>query len=354
MRPCRLRPRKRDGMPPGGLGLRQTEAVSASRPDNGGRHLSDITYSEPKPHEDAPLKGILFLMLGIAAFSIQDVIIKSLSGDYSVHQIVMIRSIAALPLIVVIARIEGGFSRLKTRRLPLHIARALLGFCAYTAFYMSIATVPLGLATTLFFAAPVFVTALAVLVLREKVSIRRWSAVFVGFVGIVIALRPGTESFEWGALLAVASALVYAFEILLTRRLGPTESGSALAFYLMLVFLVISPISLLIFGSGAFTSDHPALAFLMRAWVVPPPEDIGLIALCGIAAAIGIYGLGQGYRLAQASVAVPFEYSALFWAVLWGYLFWTEIPAVTTYIGIAMVVGSGLYIFHRESMKQRQ
>ena len=315
--------------------------------------MAEPLNTTARPHQDAPLRGIMFLMFGIAAFSIQDVIIKHLSGDYSVHQIVMIRSLVALPILVVVAHVEGGIGRLRTRRLPLHIARGLLGFCAYTAFYMSIATVPLGLATTLFFAAPVFVTALAVLFLGEKVSIRRWSAVFVGFAGIVIALRPGTESFEWGALLAVVSAFVYAFEILLTRKLGPTESGASLAFYIMLTFLLISPVSGLIFGSGAFSAEHPALAFLVREWVWPPAADLGIIALCGVAATFGIYGLGQGYRLAQASVAVPFEYSALFWAVLWGYVFWTEIPAITTYVGIALVVGSGLYIFHRESLKRK-
>ncbi len=299
---------------------------------------------------DNPTVGIGYLVVAMFFFSVQDVIIKFLSGDLAVHQIVFVRSLIAIPLIVLIARIEGGVGRLRTRRLGLQLFRGAIGFCAYTAFYLSIASVPLGLATTLFFAAPLFVTALAVLILKEHVSIRRWLAVIVGFAGIVIALQPGADAFDPAALLAVLASLLYAFEILVTRRLGRTESGASLAFYLLLAFLILSPVSGLILGTGAFaTESHPSLAFLTRAWIMPTPTDLALLAGCALAAGLGIYGTGQGYRFAQASVAVPFEYTSLFWAVLWGYLFWAEVPLLTTYIGIAFVVGSGLYIFYRES-----
>jgi len=315
--------------------------------------LPDNIAIGAQEHQDVPVKGIAFLVTAMFFFSVQDVVIKSLSGDLAAHQIVFVRSLIALPLVLVIARIEGGLGLLYTRRLGLQMIRGAIGFCAYTAFYLSIASVPLGLATTLFFAAPLFVTALAVLILKEQVSVRRWAAVIVGFAGIVVAVRPGTGAFDPAALLAVLSSLLYGAEILITRRLGRTESGASLAFYLLLTFLILSPVSGLVFGSGAFATDvHPSLAFLTRAWIMPETNDLMLLAVCAVAACLGIYGTGQGYRYAEASVAVPFEYTSLFWAVLWGYLFWAEVPELTTYVGIALVVGSGLYIVHRERLKK--
>lgn len=304
---------------------------------------------------ESQLGGVAYLLLGIGLFSVQDVIIKDLSGSYAAHEIVFLRGVVALvPLIFIVLR-AGGAAAFRMNRPVLVLLRGLIGFCCYTTYYMGLTILTLADATTLFFANPLFVTALSVPLLREAVGLRRWLAVAVGFLGVVVVLRPDGPILEPAMILGVSAAVLYAAMVILTRFIGRSESGAGLSFYSMVVFVVASATTGLIMGDGRFAvSEHASAQFLFRAWIVPTWTDFGLIAICGLIASIGFYCLAQAYRLSPSSIVAPFEYSALPWAVLWGFVFWDALPDVHTVVGILLVVGSGLYIIRRERIRGRR
>ena len=317
-----------------------------------------LSKAIPSPSDaaaDMPLKGISFLITGVTIFSLQDVIIKSLSGGYPAHEIVFVRGLVALVPLLIIARLEAGDWSLRTRRPVLVLMRGLAGFASYTTYYLALAVLPLADTATLFYSSPLFVTALAVPILGERVGLRRWMAVALGFAGVVIVMRPGSGAIDPAMLLALLAALSYAVMVMITRRLGKTEAGGTMSVYSMFSFVAASAVIGITLGDGAYdTETHASLQFLLRAWVLPTWRDFALLAVCGLIAAIGFYCLTQAYRVAPSSLVAPFEYASLPWALLWGYLFWGDLPGTTTVLGILIVVMSGLYIIRRERIRNRQ
>jgi drug/metabolite transporter (DMT)-like permease len=293
--------------------------------------------------------GVAFMCAGVFVFTIQDLIIKDISGLYPVHEIVFVRSFVSLPVILAIAYVEHGIARLSTLRLKEHALRGSVMFLAYTTYYLGIAALPLATTVAISFSAPLFITALAVPILGERVGPVRWLAVVIGFIGVLIVMWDKIGTVEFAVVLPMFSALCYALAQIHARYIGATESAPTLAFYSTIVFLILSGLAGLFTGTGALDHwTHPSLAFLLRPWSWPEPQHLALMLACGLIAGIGIYCLSQGYRLAQANEAALFEYTALPWAILWGYLFFSEIPFLTTYLGVALVILAGLSIAWRE------
>jgi len=306
------------------------------------------------PALDSPTRGILYVVVGVSIFSAQDVVIKGLSGAYPVHEIVFVRSAVALALLLPLVWRDSGLAALRTRRPGLHLFRGAAAFLAYSFYYLALAALPLAEVMALYFSAPLFVIVLSVAVLRETVAPRRWIAVGVGFAGVMVMLQPGVGAVEPAGLLAIAAAFTYAITAIVTRRLGSTDGGAVMAFHVTLFYLGASAIVGLALGvAGPVGATHESAAFLMRPWRVPPWPDLGLMALCGAIAAFGFYFLSQAYRVAPAATVAPFEYVALLWAVAWGYAVWGDLPAPQTWAGVALVVGSGFYLFRREAQRGR-
>jgi drug/metabolite transporter (DMT)-like permease len=295
---------------------------------------------------DSPLKGIYYLIAGVFVFSLQDVIIKWISDKYPVHEIVLIRSCFAIIPILVIVYLEGGLHLLRTNHYVGHIIRSFFMFGAYTCFYLSLATLPLAETVSLFFSAPIFIMVLSVTSLGEKVAFRSWMAVLVGFFGVIIMLRPGSKTIEPAAFLALLTALLYAIASILTRRLGKTENGASLAFYLTVMYIIFSTILGIVLNNLSVTQkSHPSFAFLFREWQFPSQVDLFIFMILGLIAAAGFYFLSQAYRLAQPSTIAPFEYISVPLSAIWGYLFWKDIPEIQSFIGMVLIVGSGLCIY---------
>lgn len=308
-----------------------------------------------------PSAGILFILVGILTISINDVMIKQLSGGYPLHQVVFARSSVALFFILFLVRLEGGFGILRTRQPLLHLTRGLLVVVANMAYFVALAVLPLADATALFFAAPLFITALSIPILGEKVGPLRMAAVVTGFAGVVIMQRPwaGGDALEVNRLimlLPVLSALAYALMQLMTRKLGATTKASALAIYIQGMFILVSMGFFLVAGDGRFAaaSDNNSIQFLLRAWVWPGREDWVLLLGLGANSAISGYCLSQAYRLTDAATVAPFEYVGLPLAVIWGWLFWAEFPVWEVWLGMALIMGAGLFVFLREQRKARQ
>ncbi len=307
------------------------------------------------PRLDAPLRGIGFILVGASVFPVQDVVIKGLSGEYPVLEIVFVRSLVALGLVGWLMWRERDAGAFSIQRPWLHAVRGALGLLSFTTYYMAIAALPLATVTAVAFAAPLFVTALSALVLGEPVDGRRWRAVLIGFAGVLVVLRPGPAAFEPAALLAVLSALCYALSQTMTRHLGRTHSGATIVFTATLVAAAAAGVSgLLVGGGGRGAGLHPSLAFLVRGWAQPPWDALARMALCGLIAGVGIYCLTQAYRVAPASTVAPFEYIMIGWAVLWGYVFWGDVPGPSTVIGVATTVGAGVYVLHHQATARHQ
>ncbi|MBT4488656.1 MAG: DMT family transporter, partial [Rhodospirillaceae bacterium] len=257
------------------------------------------------------LRGILCVLVAGATFSTSDMLIKTLSGDYPLHQIVFIRAIVALVIVLgLFMPLEGGYHNVRSARWKLHVFRGGCVVVANMSFFVGVAALPLAEATAIFFVAPLIITALSVPILGEKVGVRRWLSVMVGLVGVVIVIRPGSEVFQYAALAPVLAAFAYAFMQITARKLGGTERASTMAFYVQATFVLVCATSGLTIGDGRFAEavDSPTLLFLLRAWTVPSQFDGGVMLAVGVLSAFGSYLISQGYRLAEATTAAPFEY----------------------------------------------
>ena len=296
--------------------------------------------------------GIFAVLAAMLAISIQDAVIKDISPDYPLHQIVLTRSVGALPFMLVLVHLERGWSRLVSDRTPLLILRGMFVVAANSLYFVALAEIPLAEANAIFFVAPMFITLLSIPMLGEKVGPYRWAAVGLGFAGVVIMLRPGSDLFRWIAIGPILGALSYAMMQMMTRRLGVSEPASVLGISIHFTFIVVCLLVFVAIGDGRYEQAvHPSLQFLFRPWVWPPQEDYPVMILIGVLSSVIAYGLAQAYRLAEAGLIAPFEYTAVLLAVIWGYLFFDEVPDAVAWTGILLIVGSGVLTLYREILR---
>lgn len=320
--------------------------------------MSQSSVSQFAPR---PAAGIAFIVLGVSAISINDMLIKQLSNGYPLHQMVFTRSLIGIAFSLLLVQVEGGFAILKTNRPLLHIFRGLVIVVSNLTFFTALAVVPLAEATALFFVAPLMITLLSIPLLGEKVGVYRLGAVAAGFVGVAVMLRPWEtgEQRDSGVLilfLPILAAFTYALYQILTRKLGATTKASAMAVYIQGIFILVSLGFFAIAGDGRFAehSANESVRFLLRPWIWPRGLDIWLFLGLGLNSAIVAYTLAQAYRLADAATIAPFEYVGLPLAVMWGFLIWGEVPGPAVTAGIVLIMASGLFVFLRERRKNRR
>lgn len=304
------------------------------------------------------IKGISFLFLAMLILSLQSIAVKWIGGSYSIMEIVLFRSFIALPATILLFRYEGGRGLPTTKQPMLEYVRGFFLFLSYTTAFMGLAALPLAEVETIRFSAPLMITLLSVAMLGEKVTLNRWMALIVGFAGILFVVRPGSVNLNIGSIFCLISVLFYALNVILTRKLKTTDSSATMAYYSSLVYMIaafiLTPLAIFV---GEIPNAHPSIAFLMRAWVTPTPLDLGIMAGLGLVWAGGMYFIARAYSAAPASVVAPFEYSSLPIAVMWGFLFWHEIPTWTTMAGALLTLSSGMYLLildQKDSPEKRQ
>lgn len=283
----------------------------------------------------AALAGILWILLAIFCFGVMDSMIKWLSGGYATWQIIFFRALFALIPIAVVLMRGAGLRGLRTDRIASHILRACVGIVAIYCFFRSFAAMPLADVYAISFAAPLIITALSVPLLREPVGWRRWAAVLVGFVGVLIMLRPGTGVVGGPALLCLLGTVFYALTMIFVRVLSRTETNAAIVFYYMATLTIVSGLAML------------------PDWRTPGALDMAVLAGTGIIGGVAQLALTQAFRLAPPSLLAPFEYTGMIWAVVFGFAFFGEVPDAAIGVGVAIVIASGLYIIHREAVVAR-
>lgn len=295
--------------------------------------------------------GALCAAISVIFFSINDVAIKFLSGGYALHQVVLIRSVIGLIVILaLIAPLTNGWAIARTQRLPMHLLRGLCVVVANMTFFLGLAAMPLADAVAIFFVSPLVITIFSVIFLGEDVGPRRWAAIAVGFVGVLIMMRPGTAAFQLASLLPLAAAFCYAAIHIITRRIGGTESAATMALYIQIMFIFVCLVMGLAVGDGRFGDQtDPSMVFLLRAWSWPLVSDYPIFLVIGFGTAFGVYLLSQAYRVAEASFVASFEYLALPMSVILGMIVFAEFPDGWDYIGMALILGAGLFTIWRDA-----
>jgi drug/metabolite transporter (DMT)-like permease len=282
----------------------------------------------------ARLAGIGLMLAGVALFAFGDALGKFIVATYSVGQLLLLRGSAALILLgPFIWRGRADFAAMP--RPGLQVLRVALSAGEVAAFFVAAIYLPLADVITYYMAAPIFVTALSALFLKEKVGWRRWSAIGAGFCGVLIALAPTQQSVSWPALIALAGSIGFAVLMVVTRALRGT-SDIALASTQFAGSLLL----------GAVMAPF--------AWAPTPPGDLWLFAVAGLISVVALLCVNRSLKLAPASVVAPYQYTMIVWATISGYVAFGDVPSLNIVAGAAIIAAAGLYIFLRERSLARE
>ncbi|MBN8262652.1 MAG: DMT family transporter [Xanthomonadales bacterium] len=278
-----------------------------------------------------PRRAALLMLVSVALFALMDAGLKTLAAHYPPFQVAAMRGLSSLPLVLGWALASAGPGALLRVRWPLHLVRGALGIVMMASFVYALKRLPLSTAYSIFFVAPLLITALSVPILGEHVGPRRWTAIAIGLLGVLVVLRPTGEGVLTLAGLAVlVAAFGYAVSAILVRVLARTDSTQATTFWLL---------ALMALGAGLLAWPQ---------WVPLRGEHAAIIAGIGVAGALGQYTITEAFRTGEASLVAPLEYSALVWGVLLDLSLWGVLPDGLTWLGAAIIVGSGLYLIRRE------
>ena len=282
----------------------------------------------------ARLAGIGLMLLSIFMFSFGDAMGKFMVATYSVGQLLWLRASAALlVLLPMVWKSRADFLHLE--RPWLQLLRITLSTLEVAAFFLATVYLPLADVITYYLAGPIFVTAMSGLVLGEQIGWRRWTAILVGFCGVLIALRPSAQTISWPAMIALGGSLSFAVLMLITRSLRATPDIVLATTQFGGTFIlgaVLSPIG----------------------WVTPSVGSLALFFTAGIISVAALLCVNRSLKLAPASVVVPYQYSMIVWAVIFGFVVFGDVPSWATIVGAAIIIAAGLYIFLREQQLGRE
>lgn len=277
------------------------------------------------------LRGIVAMVAAVGCFSLMDALLKTLSAHYPAMQVTALRGWAAWPLVVLYVLWRGEVPRLLQVRWPLHLLRGGLNVAMLALFTFAVRELALAEAYTLFFVAPLLITALSTVVLRERVRAAHWVAIALGMAGVLVALRPSQEAFfTLSALAMLAAAGCYAVSAITGRLLTRTDSSASLVFWTT---------TLLALGAGTLAWPQ---------WVGLNPAHWPLVAGLAVTGFAGQLAITEAFRHGQASVVAPFEYTALAWGMGLDWVLWQTMPGYSTLLGGAIIIGSGLYLVRQE------
>lgn len=281
------------------------------------------------------LRSITFMVAAVGCFALMDAVLKALSDRFPALQIATLRGLTALPLVFLYISWRGAWPSVWRIRWPLHLMRGALGITMLTLFTTGVHELPLSAAYTLFFIAPLLITALSVPILKERVPRAHWWAIAIGFGGVLIALRPAGDALRQGVvsvggLAVLGAALCYAIAAVTGRLVSRTDSSESMILWLMVIMIV---------GGGILSASN---------WVAVTRADVPLLLALAVTGFLGQLAITEAFRHGQASAVAPFEYTALAWGVGLDWLIWQSLPGAQTWLGAAVIVGSGLYLVRRE------
>ncbi len=289
------------------------------------------------PKNERPIFGVGMMLGSVSVFAVMDTLVKWLAADYPIYQIMFFRSAVALLPISLFIMGAGGWRVLKTAHPGLHLLRGCIGVSAMFTAFTGISKMPLADAMAIFHSAPILMTALSVPLLKEVVGIRRWAAVSIGFCGVLLVVKPGTEVFSQGALYMVVAAFFVAFASNLIRIMARYDDAACITFYFTVAATVVSSIMSLLWG-----------------WQTPSLKDSALLASVGVLGGCGQYLMTLSLKNAEVGLVSPLKYLMIVFGGILGFLIWEEVPDTFSLIGIVIIITSGVYTMQREARLKRQ
>ena len=278
--------------------------------------------------------AMAYMLTGVAAFSFMDASLKLLTEHYPSAQVAALRGLAALPVVFAWALYAGGAGQLLRVRWPLHLVRGALSVFMMLTFTFALKSLSLAKVYALFFVAPLMIAVFSIFMLRERVTKAQWVAIVVGFLGVLIVLRPGAEGFAWlGTIAVLGTALAYALSSILVKIIGRTDSTQSMIFWMTCMLAI-----------GATLIALPVWQPILR----PHYLLIGGVAITG---AIGQWGITEAFKRGPAASVAPLEYSGLGWVIIIDFAVWSVVPEWRTLAGAAVIIGSGLYLLRFESRR---
>ena len=298
--------------------------------------------------------GIIYIMLAMLVFSVQDSIMKYIFSFVSLYEVYLIRTLVSLIVILLFLKLTKKPIIFKTQYPLLTFCRVVLFFFGFSFFYISLTVLPLGTATALFFVTPFLITIFAKFFLKEKIGPRRWLAVIIGFVGVYVILNPDFSNFDYMSLTPILCAFCYSLSMIIIKVTSEKDNVYTQTFSFYIGAIIISTIFYFIISDGQYnTVDHPASQFIFREWFSDLENSILLMIATGFTASLAFILIFSAYRIASPAVVSPFEYSILLWSTLSGWYFFNEIPDLKTLIGMILIVCGGVYIFIREKVQDQ-
>jgi drug/metabolite transporter (DMT)-like permease len=298
---------------------------------------SGASKAAPVALLNQPGRAIAYMLTQAFLLTVMDALVKWLASDYTVGQIAFLRYSIGLGITLGMALSSPiGLKSIKTRRLGGHLIRSCCNLFTMLTFYLALKMIPLPNAVCITGSSPIFVTIFSIPMLKEKVGIRRWTAVAIGFIGIVMIMHPTSAGVDWGSLLALFSGCAWALTQVSSRQLSTSESSHTILFYYSLVVVVVL---------GC------AMPFY---WITPSWHDAALFVGVGIMGTAGQYCLNQAFRYGEASQIAPLDYTGLVWATILGAVIWNNRPTWLMICGAVVVVGSCLYILRRGAKKKAE
>jgi len=290
--------------------------------------------AHPARREHVPL-AISYMIGATVVFAASSAVSKWLVAGYPVGEVLFTRTVVALISCLIFILPQAGLSVFRTRRLSHHLMRSVSQGCSQTFLLIAFSLMPLAGAIAINFSAPLFATLVSALLLKEAIGQARWAALLLGFCGVLIVANPGPETFQIGALFALANAVLYGSVTAGVRGMTATESAQTLTLYQL---TLLSALFALLLPLG---------------WVSPTAIDAGWIVFNGVSNAIGQYWWTRALHLAPASAVAPFFYLSLVWASILGFAIWDEVPTIALLVGSAVVVASGMFLLWHESNARR-
>ena len=299
-------------------------------------------------------KGIIYILLAMLIFSVQDSIMKYIFTFVSLYEVYLIRTLVSLAVILLFLKLTKKPIIFKTQYPLLTFCRVILFFFGFSFFYISLTVLPLGTATALFFVTPFLITIFAKFFLKEKIGPRRWLAVIIGFIGVYVILNPDFSNFDYMSLTPILCAFCYSLSMIIIKVTSEKDNVYTQTFSFYIGAIIISTIFYFIISDGQYnTVDHPASQFIFREWFSDLENSILLMIATGFTASLAFVLIFSAYRIASPAVVSPFEYSILLWSSLSGWYFFNEVPDLKTLIGMVLIVCGGIYIFIREKVQDQ-
>ena len=298
---------------------------------------------------DNNIKAIILVVIGMFVFSIQDALIKVISGSVNIYVIYIVRSIIGLLAILIYCKLKHIKLIFKTHYPIITTLRVSGFFLGFSLYYFSLSKISLPEAVTLFFVSPFFVTIASKFLIGEKVGIYRWSLIFVGFIGVYLVLNPDFNNFNIYSLFPIFCAFFYAMTVVIQKKTSDYDNLFTQIIHTYISAIIFSIIIYFVLNNLTFSSNQLIeYNFILMSWSIPDIFSFFILVIIGFTGVIGFFSIFGAYRMGSPSTIAPYEYSLIIWSIILGYIIWNEYLSFRAFIGLFLILSASFFTLYRE------